>query len=332
MEIRPFDNNYNELALLIEKAWPREHSSHIDFTPAYLEHLLSSPQMNRDLTVAGYENGKLISFLLSKSKKFCINGIPYKALFNSMATTDPQHRHLFPYIKIKDFVIKHAREMGYSLECGFIADGIGNNIIEKIYAEKYGLTCAIVGTFGSGILPLNPHQYGKENSTTNEEIKTRQYKIEDVGFCLEIMNWTLKETPCEIIEQSELDHRLGESPFSECYLTETKNSIQGFVGITKVNVLHGHIRRKMGFIYHLFIEQLSKCERKVFLGSVIKTLSSQGLDALSIPLTGYFDQQIISDIGFKPLLMKKSLTNFFVTKIDLNIPSFRTTRFFMEVQ
>ena len=194
MEIRPFEPDYKALSRLIEQSWAVEHAGRIDFSEAYLKYLIEAPDTDWESTLGAYNKGTLIGFLLSKEKTVFIRGKPYKGLQQTLASTHPDFASQFPYIKVKDASIKRAVDRGYELNFGFIASGIKNNHIERLFAEKKGFQCTLVRSFGwLGYAPTKADLERERIET--EDVRISAFHPDDADRCLQIVELASARCP-----------------------------------------------------------------------------------------------------------------------------------------
>jgi len=330
LEIRPFDSDYRQLRRMIQQAWAAEHTSHLDFTEPYLQFLVESPDTEPTLTLGAYQNGALISFIFSRKKRLTIYGKEYLALQQTLGTTHPDHAHRFPYLKLKTASIKAAVDHGYDLNYGFIAWGIANNRIERFFAEKKGYRCSRVHTFGwlgystAARLPAAPGG--------SSDIRLRRLEPADIDECLQIINRSTDS--CAIFQKwdritfhSRFFHRDG----SEGRIVSRDGQPSGFIGWSQFDILTGHSRVSVGFIYHLFLDLLKDSEKQAAIGAVIEALKDAGVDVISVPDTGYVNCGFLKRMGFKTMPFNRYKTHLSVTMFG-NGPAFGSDEpFYLEI-
>jgi len=310
MEIRPFEFDYKELIDLIDASWPREHNGYIDYTEPFLRHIIESPDTDNDLTLCIYKNNKLVSFLYSKKTNIYINGIKYKALLNSLASTRPDEMHWFPYIKLKDYCIKKAIKMGYQLNFGFAAMGIQNNNIEQLYAQKNKFYYVVANSFGA--LNAIPGDIIRNTFNRDNDIKICALNESLIENCLQLINqFILKK--CTIYQEwknNSFLYYFSKLNFSEGKVILKKNKIVGFVGYSKFIMKFKTVRRKICVIYHFFMDNLDDFEKETVLHLIANHIQKDGFDGISIPNTGYFSFDLLyKKIGLKRLPFQIYKTN-----------------------
>ncbi len=331
MEIRPFESDYRQLRRLIQRAWPREHESHIDFTETYLQFLIESPDTEPILTLGAYQNGTLISFIMSKKKRIIIHGKEYLGLQQTLGTTHPDYAHLFPYIKLKDSSIKTAVDQRYDLNFGFAAWDIKNNHIEPLYAEKKGFQCTRVHSFGwLGYTPAD--SVADWSGMVESSVQLQPFEPSDAERCLDIMNRAADR--CVIFQKWDKHafvSRLFPPVFCEGKVVRVNGKRKGFIGLSKFDMIYRRLKRKICFIYHLFLERMSEALKQAVIRSIITEMRQAGVEAISVPHTGYFNGDYLKKMGFKDVPFQKYKTNLYVTMFK-NSLSFDTDEpFYLEI-
>ncbi len=332
MEILPFQSDYHELSQIIKKAWPLEHEGHIDFTADYLQSLVLSPDTEKDLTLGAYHKGKLISFLLSKKKRLTIHGCEYKALLNTLGSTDPEYAYLFPYVKLKEHSIRNGLERDYRLNFGFMAWGINNNVIERLFAEKMKFHCHRVNSFGWFGLPLEEYQ-GAGELGLDSSIQIRSFTPQDGKQCLALIEAAIN--PCAIYQRWEMAtfiSRMRQTVFNGAKVVLVNGDLAGFVGYTQLDLSYKTLKRKICFLYHLFLDILPDRSKKMIIDSIAHEMKDGGVQGISIPNTGYFSPGFLKEMGFKELPFKKLKTNLYMTVFDETIPFTDQESFYLEIQ
>ncbi|MCP4630568.1 MAG: hypothetical protein GY850_44705 [bacterium] len=331
MEIRPFDSDYRQLRRMIQRAWAREHESHIDFTETYLQFLIESPDTESILTLGAYQRGTLVSFILSKKKRIIIHGKEYLGLQQTLGTTHPDYAHLFPYLKLKSSSIKTAVDQGYDLNFGFAARGIKNNHIEPLYAEKKGFHCSRVHSFGwFGYTPADSGAdwSGMEKSS----VQLQPFKPSDAKSCLNIMN----QAACRCVIFQKWDKHTFESRFFPSIYCEGKvvrinGKRKGFIGFSKFDMIYRRLKRKICFIYHLFLERMSEPMKQAVIGSIIAEMRQAGVEVISVPHTGYFNGDYLKKMGFKDVPFQKYKTNLYLTMFKNSLSFAPDEPFYLEI-
>ena len=339
MEIRPFESDYCQLRRLIQQAWAREHDSHIDFTETYLQYLIESPDTEPILTLGAYQNGALVSFILSKKRRVIIHGKEYLGLQQTLGTTHPDYAHLFPYIKLKSSSIKTAVDQGYDLNFGFAAWGIKNNLIEPLYAEKMGFQCIRVHSFGwLGYTPADsvadwsgPNQ-PSDQSSVQSSVQLQPFEPSDAAGCLDIMNRAAGR--CVIFQKWDKPafvSRLFPPVFCEGKVVRVNGKRKGFIGLSKFDMIYRRLKRKICFIYHLFLERMSEPMKQAVIGSIISEMRHAGIEAISVPHTGYFNGDYLKKMGFREVPLQKYKTNLYVTMFQNSLSFGADEPFYLEI-
>ena len=257
MEIRPFDNDYPALHRLIHAAWPREHGSYIDYTPDHLAALLTTPEAAPELTLAAYDHGRLVSFLLSQVKELSILGRKYTGLLNTLAATDPAAASAFPYLKLRDKAALAGRNQGCDLTYGFAAAGIANNRIEQAWAAKRGFACLNPARFGWwGRLTAAPTRPEKPTLTS------RPLGPADAPACLDLI--VAQTEACAIRQvwtEAGFVQTMTNPDLAEATVIEQDGRIVGLIGYAVRNFRSGPARRPTGLIHHLFLGRFAPTEQ-----------------------------------------------------------------------
>ena len=331
MEIRPFEPDYKALSRLIAQSWAVEHESRIDFSEAYLKHLIDAPDTDWESTLAAYSKGTLIGFLLSKEKTVIIRGKPYKGLQQTLASTHPDFASQFPYIRVKDASIKKAVDRGYELNFGFVASGIKNNRIERLFSEKKGFQCTLVRSFGW--LGYAPTKAGleRERDDTND-VRISAFHPDDADRCLNIMEQASARCPVFLKwDMASFLSRLSDPEFCTAKTVRIDGEIQGFVCISNLGLVYKHLRRKVFFLYHLFLDVLPEPVKKAVICSIMDEMKAKEAQGISVPDTGYFDAGFLKRMGFKEPPFKKYQTNLYITSFKGGIPFDPDTPFYLDI-
>lgn len=343
MEIRPFESDYRQLRRLIHKAWAQEHESHIDFTETYLQFLIESPDTVPSLTLGAYQNGTLVSFILSKKRRVIIHGKEYLGLQQTLGTTHPDYAHFFPYIKLKSSSIKTAIEQGYDLNFGFAAWGIRNNHIEPLYAEKKGFQCTRVHSFGwLGYTPADsvsdwrgpnqPSDQSSDQPSDQASVQLQPFKPADAAGCLDIMDRVAGR--CVIFQKWDKDtfvSRFFPPCFCEGKIVWVNGKQKGFIGLSKFDMIYRHFKRTICFIYHLFLERMSEPMKQAVIGSIIGEMRHAGVEVISVPHTGYFNGDSLKRMGFREVPFQKYKTNLYVTMFKNSLSFGAAEPFYLEI-
>ena len=343
MEIRPFESDYRQLRRLIHQSWAQEHESHIDFTETYLQFLIESPDTEPSLTLGAYQNGTLVSFILSKKRRVIIHGKEYLGLQQTLGATHPDYAHLFPYIRLKSSSIKTAVDQGYDLNFGFAAWGIKNNHIEPLYAEKKGFQCTRVHSFGwlgyapadsvadwSG--PNQPSDQPSDQSSDQSSVQLQPFKPSDAEGCLDIMNRAAGR--CVIFQKWDKHafvSRIFPPVFCEGKVVRVNGKQKGFIGLSKFDMIYRRFKRKICFIYHLFLERMSEPMKQAVIGSIIAEMRHAGVEVISVPHTGYFNGDYLKRMGFKDVPFQKYKTNLYVTMFKNSLSFGAAEPFYLEI-
>jgi hypothetical protein len=346
MEIRPFESDYRQLRRLIQQAWAREHDSHIDFTESYLQYLIESPDTEPLLTLGAYQNGALVSFILSKKRRVIIHGKDYIGLQQTLAATHPDYTHLFPYIKVKAASIKTAVDQGYDLNFGFAAWGIKNNSIEALYAEKKGYQCTRVHSFGwlgytptdavfDGSGSMGPSDRPPDrppDPQSDASIQLLPFAPPDAAGCLDIINRAADG--CSIFQnwsKSTFLSRFSSPVFCEGKVLRVDGRQTGFIGLSKFDMIKGRTKRKVCFIYHLFLEEMTDSMKQGVMAAIIAEMKDSGVEVISVPHTGYFNGDYLKKMGFRDVPFQRYKTNLYVTMFK-NRLSFGTAEpFYLDI-
>jgi hypothetical protein len=332
MEIRPFDSDYRQLSRMIHEAWAGEHESHIDFTETYLKFLIESPDTEPSLTLGAYQNGNLVSFVLSKKRRIFINGKEYLGLQQTLGTTRPDYAHRFPYIRLKAASIKTAVQRGYDLNYGFIAWGIKNNRIEALFAEKEGYQCNRVHSFGwLGRAPVDPVPE-RRVADPPSDVQLQPLEPPDADGCLEIIHRSAEA--CSIYQKWDKEtfrqHFL-QSDFCQGRIVRIGGRQTGFIGLSKFDMIKARTRKKVCFIYHLFIEEMTDPMKEGVMAAIIDEMRGEGVEVISIPHTGYFNGDYLKKLGFKAMPFKRFKTNLYITMFRKSLSYGIDEPFYLEI-
>ena len=331
MEILPFDGNFRELSKMIRKAWMRDHRSSIDYKAEYIQHLVTCPHMDKNLTLGGYYKGKLISFILSLNRTVMINGKKYRALLNSLASTDPEWEHLFPYLKIKNYYVKKAIESGYELNFAYAVPGSKNIQIEVKYASKNEYQCVPLGPFSSIVYSLNGDlSVQKEYSAGDTQLQS--YKDHDVSECLAIIRRQNKAVALkQEWEIESLRRKLFCTNIRRTEVFKTKGTVKGFISSHVVDFRYPNYNRKILTIDNFFIDILPEDTRRDIVRHFIDSCRRMDIDGISIPNTGYFDPRVVRQEGFQILPFTASRTELFITMFHETVDLSPDTDFYLEI-
>ena len=331
MEIRPFASDYSELRRLIQYAWALEHDGHIDFTEQYLQYLIESPDTDPYLTLGAYRNGTLISFLLSKKRRILVHGHEYKGLLHTLGSTHPDYAYLFPYIKLKDACVTKAAAQGYCLNFGFAAWGIKNNRIERLYAEKKGFQCTLVNSFGwLGWSPADGAVDRQKNETG--DVRLHPPDPSDTDRIIKIMDQAAGRCPVfQKWDKSSFLSRLTQPTFFEGKAVSINGDVKGFIGLSIIDTVYKHLKRKICFLYHLFMDSLPGPVKQGVIRSLMEEMKAADVDGISVPNTGYFETGFLKQMGFKEIPFQKYKTNLYITLFKDRIAFGRNEPFYLEI-
>jgi|GEM_PF-1360882 len=332
LEIQEFDQDYQALSELIHRSWPSEHKNFISYTPQYLESIIDTYDLEPELTLQAKIGDKMIGFVLSKKKRLSIQGKFYKALFNTLATTDPKYANFFPYLKMKDRYIKAAVGKGFDLNYGFAAWGIKNNQIEQFYAEKKGFQCHLAASFGAltGDLESLAAFSGKTVDLT--KIVVRDYQSNDLDACLSLLpQATSAPLIYEHREPENLDAHFLPSEFSRTQVIQKGTAIVGLVNYKTVTMNSTNFSRNSAIIYSLLIDQLSLEQKKHVLSGISKSLLKAGVNGLSIPHTGYFERKSLEGMGFLEVPFPWNKTNLYISFFKDSLTLEKNMKFYLEI-
>lgn len=331
MEIRPFDNDYPALHRLIHTAWPQEHGSYIDYTPQHLAALLTAPEAAPELTLAAYDSGRLVSFLLSQVKELSIQGRKYIGLLNTLAATDPAAASAFPYLKLRDKAALAGRSQGCDLTYGFAAAGIANNRIEQAWAAKRGFACLNPARFGWwGRLTAAPA--GPEKAS----LSGRPFNPADAPACLDLI--TDQTGACAIRQvwtEAGFIRTMTNPDLAEATVIEQDGRIVGLIGYAVRNFRSGPapkpVRRPTGLIHHLFLDRLAPAEQAAALTDFLADLADRGVEAVTVPDNGAFNPAALQALGFRRPPSPALGTNLYLTFFDQPPPLNSEESFYLEI-
>ena len=325
-KILPFDGNYTELAALIKRSWPLEHRTHIDFTRSYLKYLLESPDIDPHLTLGGYIGNQLVCFCFSKEKQIHIGKKRYRALFNSLATTDPDFSHMFPYLKLNEHMLTGAENRGYDLYYGYTAYGIKNNEIADLFARRKGYLFHHISTFNmllADIEQISPLRH------SGDGIEILPFNPDNPGETAQCMTLIFRHTRqcavCEALSENVFVYRFSDSPYSRTKIIKKGGEIKGLINFSILDFT-GIRPKKTAIFYNWFVHMFSASEKKKILASIIPELKENGVSGISIPNTGYFNTGDLLEMGFVDYPFKQGKTSLsivtFTDEIHLNRNTF----------
>ncbi|MBN2533964.1 MAG: hypothetical protein JXB88_13825 [Spirochaetales bacterium] len=328
--IQPFDNNFKELSALIHQSWKYEHKNYVNFTPEYLEYLITSPMTIKKLTLGAYSGKELVSFILSIEKEVMVSGKKYKALFNTLATTNPEYSAYFPYIKIKNHCIKELLGREYDLCYGFAANGIRNNEIEQLIAKQNKLACQLIKSFGALYkVPEDPEVFQPLNK---KRFEVKSIKPEDITLCINLIRKSVDT--CEIYEipdQAAFSKRLMYSKYNDTLVALKDGIIEGLINYSKLEFKNKNFNRRVAVIYNVFVDRLNPGEIQMLFKELERKVLTQGIEGISIPDTGYFNSQDILALGYLKSFLKTQTTNLYFTGKKDYLDNLKDVTFYLEI-
>jgi hypothetical protein len=333
MEFRSFDRNYPALAELIRTAWPVEHKSYVNFTEEYLQYLIESPAVDRDLTLAAYHKNKMICFTLSIAKEVATKNSIYTGLLTTLATTDPAYAYLFPYLKLKSVWAQKATNKGYDFNFGYMAWGIKNNQIEQYANQRMGCQFSHLRQFssfagrvdelslstGAGRMPM-------------DGVQMRSFQKQDAMQCLRMIEEMTEN--CALRQRWQKDdftQRMSHNRYGGGQVIWKNGRMEGFVSSRMVHMVNHNLMEPTCFIYNLFLERLAEPERRHVFGRVIKRLKDQNIGSVIIPDTGYFSSDFLLESGLRRLRLKESRSNLYIAMFKKRITFAPQESFYLEI-
>jgi len=317
MEIRPFSCDYSDLLELVRRAWPAEHKGYLDYTEKDLEDIFQAPDTDPRLTLGAYRNGKLVAFLLSKRKRLAIHGREYLGLFNTLASTHPDHAHLFPYLRLKERCIEKAVDRGYRLNFGFVAEGIKNGSIESLYARRKGFHCCRVHSFSSLMAPETedgPSPPLRDASESLDGLTIRPFRESDTDRCLEIVRDAVARCPVhEKWDRASFLHHFIRRAGSFARVVEREGRVEALAGCLGAVMNYRRFQRKVRIFYDLFLDRLTEAQKQGVFGLVADQSKREESDGIAVPNTGYFHTGFLERMGYQSLPFRSYQTHLLVT-------------------
>lgn len=331
MEILPFDGNLQELAQMINRSWPREHRTYNDYSMGYLRHLMDHPRRDPDLTLGGYHKGRLICFIFSVGIEGTIGGRRYRVLLNSLATTDFDHKHLFPYLRIKDFCVKRAIESGYDLNAGYAVQGIQNNQIEIIYARRNGFQCLVMRPFASLVYAWRG-KMARRKDRGSKDLRIRPYRGTDLFECLSLMRRQNQDLRLrQEWDEVSLHYKLSYPEIRYTDVIEFGDAVNGFINSGVMEFIYPNYKRRILVIDNFFIGTLPQGIQREVLRQFLERRRKMNLDGISLPAMGYFDPVVAHQEGFQEMPFRKSQTRLFLTVYRGTIRLSSDADFYLEI-
>jgi hypothetical protein len=310
-----------------------EHKSYVNFTEEYLQYLIESPAVDRDLTLAAYHKNKMICFTLSITKEAMIKNSMYAGLLTTLATTDPAYAYLFPYLKLKSVWAQKALNKGYDFNFGYMAWGIKNNQIERYVNQKMGYQFSHLRQFSSFAGQVNELTLSVDADRVPQDgIQIRSFQKQDVTQCLRLIeemteNCTLRQR----WRNDDFAQRMSHNLYGGGLVILKNGCIEGFISSRMVHTIHHNLMESTCFIYDLFLERLTEPDRRYVFDRVIKRLKDQNIGSVIIPDTGYFNNDFLLESDLRRLRLKESRSNLYIALFNKRITFAPQESFYLEI-
>ncbi|UCH94838.1 MAG: hypothetical protein JSV88_31910 [Candidatus Aminicenantes bacterium] len=306
-QLKAFSGEYQALSEMIHRAWPQEHSGYIDFTPGYLQYIIEAPDTDKQLTLGVYRGNRLISFLLSKKKWVQINGQRYKALLNTLSTTEPGEARYFPYLKIKNQCLDQALVRGFQASYGFLDYKIKNIEIEQHFARKRHFFGITVRSFGNYVKPVKKNA---DPPAASAMYRIRPAQVQDAHQCTHMIEQVQQSSPQKIMEKPDarlLQYWLENKDFNFIYLFEKSGQICGFIRCEPLHYIRAREKQKVISIKQLFFVHCSLREKQELLKQFCSIVNQEEASVISIPDTGAWDTEMLKANEFIKISFKHML-------------------------
>lgn len=321
ISIEPFRGDFEGLQAMAHSSWRDEYGieSFPDFyRPAFLRYLYDRIQDKRHFFGA-YRGDEIIGFLANLPQNFFYRKNKFRAVYSCLLVVRKEWLRRGLGTNIINEAIELNKELNYDFSLYGLESGHGSTHLIKKFIES-GNPVEVVKTFRviarivdfekavaseglkywekAAIKGIRGHRLPQKNELFQNRL--REYKPEDVGSCLKLLNrYKDMVTLAMTWEPEELSIELDYPDVSQTLVYEHDGQVKGLINF----ILYDHLARtkeRWAWINHVAYPELTPKERVGFVRAFLHYIKEKGFLGSIEWTKNYYPMRPLYRSGFFP--------------------------------